>query len=335
MYFYVVVWLCLLGTEVSASPRCVEILDAGLLPVVKDHIGIHFFVTVINRGPEATEVEVTMVQCCEEFPGSSTECSHIHLIPETRILDVGKTRNFTLIYPTLYPYNRRGECLLSVHYMTSCNRSKEARQHIAFDTTLSDDNVKCHVLRGFPGYVMEQPLCKSYDEDALDSCKMVDCHKKYFGLRSYFNRGTRVCEPVPACLPSKRRGMPDTVYDVTVNRCADMTGCLSEDDLQHLSHADLEPECVPSYSSRMAFLNCHYGRLSNDSGDCICESGYARAPMPEEPGNPRTQVFHSCNVDNSCWSWDRFMMLPDRAVLLVALFLAIIIAILALCLVRE
>ncbi|XP_046677144.1 uncharacterized protein LOC124365224 isoform X2 [Homalodisca vitripennis] len=227
MYFYVVVWLCLLGTEVSASPRCVEILDAGLLPVVKDHIGIHFFVTVINRGPEATEVEVTMVQCCEEFPGSSTECSHIHLIPETRILDVGKTRNFTLIYPTLYPYNRRGECLLSVHYMTSCNRSKEARQHIAFDTTLSDDNVKCHVLRGFPGYVMEQPLCKSYDEDALDSCKMVDCHKKYFGLRSYFNRGTRVCEPVPACLPSKRRGMPDTVYDVTVNRCADMTGCLS------------------------------------------------------------------------------------------------------------
>uniref|UniRef100_A0A1B6L9D6 Uncharacterized protein n=1 Tax=Graphocephala atropunctata TaxID=36148 RepID=A0A1B6L9D6_9HEMI len=227
MSITVVVILSILAAQSTATPRCVEILDSGLLPTVKDHIGIHFFVTVMNRGPEATEVEVNMVQCCEELPGGITECSHIHLVPETRVMDSGKTRNFTLIYPTLYPYNRRGECLLSVHYMSSCNRTKESRQHIAFDTTLSEDNVKCHMLRGFPGYAVEGPPCKSHDEDALDSCKMVDCHKKYFGLKSYFNRGSRVCEPVPACLSSKRRGMPDSVYDVTTNQCSDMTSCLS------------------------------------------------------------------------------------------------------------
>lgn len=63
------------------------------------------------------------------------------------------------------------------------------------------------MLRGFPTAIIDSPACRSYDEDSLDHCRMVDCHKKYFGLKSFFNRGSLVCEPVPACVPTKHRGM--------------------------------------------------------------------------------------------------------------------------------
>lgn len=89
---------------------------------------------------------------------------------------------------------------------------------------------------------------------------------------------------------SRRRGMPDTVYDVTINQCRNLAAGLGADDLQHLSHADLEPECSPGDSAKMPFVNCHHGRLSNVTGDCECDRGYRHATMPEEPGNPRTQV---------------------------------------------
>ncbi|XP_054284422.1 uncharacterized protein LOC129001221 [Macrosteles quadrilineatus] len=276
-----------------------------------------------------------MVQCCEDFPGGQTDCTNIHLIPETRIVEPNVDQNFTLIHPTLYPYNRRGECLLGVHYMSSCNRSKEALQHIAFDTALSEQNVKCSMVRGFPGYIVERPPCNSYDEDALNNCKMVDCHMKYFGLRSFFNKASRVCEPVPACLPSKRRGMPDVVYDVASNQCTDMNSCLDEEDLQHLAHADLEPDCFPYSNSRMAYLDCHRGALSNVSGECECEPEFQSAEMPDEPGNPRTQIFHSCNIDTSCWALSRLLSPPDTQMMVIAFILALVVAIMSLVIVHP
>lgn len=84
--------------------------------------------------------------------------------------------------------------------------------------------------------------------------------------------------------------MPDVVYDVQTNQCRDLTGCLGDEDLQHLSHADLEPECSAGVTGKMPFVNCHDGELSNVTGDCVCPKGMTAAFMPEEPGNPRTQV---------------------------------------------
>lgn len=90
--------------------------------------------------------------------------------------------------------------------------------------------------------------------------------------------------------------MPDTVYDVTTNQCRNLAAGLGANDLQHLSHADLEPECSPGDSAKMPFVNCHHGRLSNVTGDCECDRGYRHVTIPEEPGNPRTQVCIQYNV---------------------------------------
>lgn len=122
--------------------HCVEVVDAGVLPVIRGHIGIRFFVTVTNRGPDTTDIEVKKDQCCEDFPDGQSDCGHLYLITETSTMPPNTTRNFTLIHPTLYPYNRKGECLVVVTFTTSCNRSKEIRQHIAFDTSLNEDNVR-------------------------------------------------------------------------------------------------------------------------------------------------------------------------------------------------
>lgn len=54
-------WLGLVVVTVDAAPHCVEILDAGVLPLIKGHIGVHFYVSVNNRGPDPTEVQVTSI----------------------------------------------------------------------------------------------------------------------------------------------------------------------------------------------------------------------------------------------------------------------------------
>lgn len=123
-------------------------------------------------------------------------------------------------------------------------------------------------MRGFPSSAVESPPCHSFDEDALDECKMVDCHVKYFGIRSFFNKGARTCEPVPPCLPTRRRGPPDIIYDVYTNTCRNLSCSLGSEDLQHLSHTDLEPECTSHVSNVAAFINCHHGELVNGSGEC-------------------------------------------------------------------
>lgn len=132
----------LLVEVVRGTSRCVEIVDAGVEPVIRGHIGIQFFVTVTNKGSDPIDLDVKTVQCCEDFPDGLSDCNHIHLIPESRTMSTNSTVNFTLVHPTLYPYNRKGECLLGIRYSTSCNRSKEARQHIAFDTSLTEENVR-------------------------------------------------------------------------------------------------------------------------------------------------------------------------------------------------
>lgn len=57
----------------------------------------------------------------------------------------------------------------------------------------------------------EMVICPSPDLDPFDSCRPVDCHKKYSGNKNYFSHSKMICLPNPTCFADPTKEMPDVV----------------------------------------------------------------------------------------------------------------------------
>ncbi|CAG5101272.1 Protein of unknown function [Cotesia congregata] len=71
-----------------------------------------------NRANRPVVVRSQMINCCEIITPEDVDCEHIRLIGDhVGILPPGKS-NVTLVWPTLYLHDRRGECEIGITYNT-------------------------------------------------------------------------------------------------------------------------------------------------------------------------------------------------------------------------
>ncbi|CAD6221316.1 GSCOCG00005144001-RA-CDS [Cotesia congregata] len=181
-----------------SAARDIEITDSGIYPIKRLDTGMTFYVQLNNRANRPVVVRSQMINCCEIITPEDVDCEHIRLIGDhVGILPPGKS-NVTLVWPTLYLHDRRGECEIGITYNTD-GSSNLLRQKISFDTYVSNQSVP-DILKGYYE-ANEVKRCSSVDEDSLDSCQPVKCLIKYSGKRNFFNKSLRRCQPVVVWVP--------------------------------------------------------------------------------------------------------------------------------------
>ncbi|XP_073994480.1 uncharacterized protein isoform X2 [Rhodnius prolixus] len=191
---------------IQATRKDIVIKSAGLLPIEPLDVGFSIYVTILNIGGSPVHVVSKMIECCEALSDDETDCSFMHLMGGNMgFVPSNSTRNVTLVFPNMYPYNRRGDCLIAVWYRNKFNLTAEVRASVAFDTyrrQTIDSAKERHLL---------SRTCISPDLDPLDNCRPVDCHQKYNGEKPYFSRIRNKCIASPACYADPNKNMPDVL----------------------------------------------------------------------------------------------------------------------------
>ncbi|XP_057324335.1 uncharacterized protein LOC130666998 isoform X2 [Microplitis mediator] len=150
-------------------------------------------VELTNGAGRPVTVQSKMINCCEIITPEDVDCEHIRLIEDHVGILPGETANVTLIWPTPYLHDRRGECEIGITYNSTDGTTNLLREKIPFDTYVSNHSVP-DILRGYYE-TSEVKRCASVDEDSLESCQPVNCFVKYGGKRNFYNQKLRKCEP--------------------------------------------------------------------------------------------------------------------------------------------
>lgn len=295
-----VIILLLLHKSVTTADdelKNITVIDKGILPVSKKDIGLSFFIDVENQSEEEVSLSTKMLLCCEFITEDDNDCSHMHLVGgQMGSLAPHQMRKITLIYVTLYPYNRKGRCGVAVYGKAVHSKGSLAvKTEILFDTLVTNDVVP-DALQGFydPATIT---LCDSPDLDPLDHCKPVNCHWKYGGTRSFYNNIHRRCERVPLCATNLDRELPDIVYVPNINRCKDLSVPIHEEDVKHLTRNEWEYTRFTAPDLPMITnIECHHGKLNPGTGFCDCDQGWSSAYPAGEDFTPSTLVYHMCTT---------------------------------------
>ncbi|KAL1462673.1 hypothetical protein WDU94_014490 [Cyamophila willieti] len=284
----------------NEDKKTIAVIDKGILPVSKKDIGLSFYVNVENQYGEEVSLSTKMLVCCELITEDDNDCNHMHLVGgQMGTLAPGQRRKITLIYVTLYPYNRKGRCGIAIYYKGSRNKMGIAvKTEILFDTLITND-VAPEALRGFydPATVT---LCDSPDQDPLNHCKPVNCHWKYGGTRSFYNEVHKRCEKVPICTTNLENELPDIVYVPNINQCKDLSVPINEEDVKHLTRMECDNTRFTAPDQPMITnIECHHGHVNLGTGFCECDPGWTSSPPGGEDFTPSTLPYHMCTLRSS------------------------------------
>nr|XP_014272619.1 uncharacterized protein LOC106678557 [Halyomorpha halys] len=222
-----------------------------MMPVKDAELGFSLFVTVHNVGLGAIQIMTRPVQCCEVITPSLSDCKSIKLMGGFMgTIRPGQYINASWTYPTLYEYNRRGECVLDLWWKDHYNRTDTKRFTIPFDT---------YVMHAVPWYMKDDykkadkllnKRCDSPDLDVLENCLPVDCHMKYDGTKNYFNWKDLLCVPSPTCYANPHRDLPDVAYSPNCNQCIDLETPIGEDDMGFLVRPTVNMDIFETMNQR-------------------------------------------------------------------------------------
>uniref|UniRef100_A0A1B6CXK8 Uncharacterized protein n=1 Tax=Clastoptera arizonana TaxID=38151 RepID=A0A1B6CXK8_9HEMI len=222
------IFVIILQLWILSNSQSINVKYSGILPLKAQDMAMVFYVTAENEDTSATaaSVRLEMIKCCEKLPNDDLGCDTIELLPFSGPMTSATLSNYTLIYPTVYPYQRSGVCTVDVSLKQGGGGKVCLKTKIHFDTIFSKRK-NSEILKDYfcANKVMK---CRSRDLDPLDHCKPVDCYKKYSGRKSYFDKTTATCKAIPKCLP--KTGSIVT-YDVSENACKVTSPSISEDDL--------------------------------------------------------------------------------------------------------
>ncbi|XP_015122731.1 uncharacterized protein LOC107045110 [Diachasma alloeum] len=277
----------LISSEVNAS---MSIANSGVRSIGRLDAGMIFFVELVNEGKQEIAVSSRMIGCCEIVTIEDIECEHIQLIGEVVTVESQGIKNVTLIWPTLYLHDRRGECAVSIS-VESGHDVEETRRKIRFNTMVTGSNP--NVLEEYYDAV-DVRQCSSPDQDTLDACHPVNCQIKYNGQRNYFDRQLQRCQSVPVCLADPNKELPDVVYDAINNTCRNMENLVTQEEIQSLSGGAAEVAWRSESKPKIRNILCHHGHNDKQTGLCICDEGWTSQPL----GNlePINEYIHMCNV---------------------------------------
>ncbi|XP_018803298.1 PREDICTED: uncharacterized protein LOC108977830 isoform X1 [Bactrocera latifrons] len=145
----------------------------------------------------------------------------------------GAAEVVSLIWPTISLYNRVGKCPIVVTSKNARGVEEHHKHAIHFDTRFTTLDPDCHTLRKRPDY----KDCKNWDKEYLNNCTPVNCQERYFGQRSFYNKTTEHCDPVPRC------DKPNMHYDYYNNECLIPEKFFTEEDKKKILSGDFINEC--------------------------------------------------------------------------------------------
>lgn len=76
--------------------------------------------------------------------------------------------------------------------------------------------------------------CKNWDKNYLRNCTPLNCEERYFGKRSFYNRTSGECEPVPSCFGES------VIYDFYANECMDMNNFITDEEIEQLKQGKFD-----------------------------------------------------------------------------------------------
>ncbi|GJQ68331.1 hypothetical protein Trydic_g16925 [Trypoxylus dichotomus] len=287
--FFVIICIILVKSKIIIE-------DANIAAVSHDDIGMIFYVALHNTDNCGYRIYTRMIRCIEEIETNDRECEMMHLLGG----DMGEIRpqcykNITLLYPNMYLHNRKGYCIIAIKFVSEDNQVLEKKTNISFNTYIGRG--KGHFSGGNDRNVAYSQ-CESVDLDPFHNCVPVDCHMKYLGTRSFFNRKWKRCQKVPVCVYDIEKDLPDVGYTPITNKCIDLERCIKKSDLQPLENKYAELADDSSYSLMLTAINCHFGKINNETGFCDCEPGWTSANFDKEP---TLFSIHMCNIELSSW----------------------------------
>ncbi|KAI8433247.1 hypothetical protein MSG28_015323 [Choristoneura fumiferana] len=167
------------------------------------------------------KIECSPDRCCLQIEGEEN-CDVLDIMGGCyETVPAGSTRTVRLAAPLMYPFQRRGYCIVYLDTRPEERGVIRYTVRIDFDTTA--------LASGLPD---DSKPCDTIDQDPLNNCKPVDCDIRYNGHKPHFHPRLRRCVEAPPCLPTNLKS-PDVLYDENSNRCLKNTS-LSDDDLSYI-----------------------------------------------------------------------------------------------------
>ncbi|KAJ8727831.1 hypothetical protein PYW08_016216 [Mythimna loreyi] len=208
----------------------ITVLDQGIIPLVRESIGIQFFIDIENRHRLGTcKITSRPKMCCladEDYKDCSLDTIHGDIV---EFIEPKHRRTLIHVYPTLYHYDQVGYCDFVIDF--KCSHTRRSRQlaiNIPFDTQLQNKK-KAPCLKEYAK--VKGSDCVSLDEDTLHECEPVNCDLKYSGRRPYYDGTRDKCVNAPVCETDIVKQLPDIVYVPVSNICRDLDNPISLGDI--------------------------------------------------------------------------------------------------------
>ncbi|XP_030240815.1 uncharacterized protein LOC115562825 [Drosophila navojoa] len=232
-------------------------------------IGLIFDLTISNRKKNKSELLHLTVNsngdCTLNLTNGQTLQAGTIFGGDFGSIEPGSSITVSLVWPTVSLYNRVGSCPIVISTANHQNEVFKTNQTLYFDTRFETLDPGNHSLRRRKDFID----CKNWDKDYLRNCTPLNCEERYFGKRSFYNRTTEQCEPVPPCFGEGK------IYDFYANECMDMNNFITDEEIEQLKQ----------------------GKFDNNILDL---QPYNTMSTPSEPNikhtsHPRRQALKECN----------------------------------------
>lgn len=210
----------------------ITIIDKGVKPLIKNSVGIQFYVDVENQKESACKVLSKTKTCildkikrdCDIFETSSAQLYTVK---------PSENMTFVSVLPTLFQHDLIGYIDCTLEYQ--CDRTRNITKfREPFNTKVYDRAEPSYLLKD---YVNNENIkeCSEVDENSLNDCNPADCDQKYLGKRSFYSNIFKKCLPVTTCGGDPNKDLPEAALLVVSNTCRDLESPLTLQDIYAIS----------------------------------------------------------------------------------------------------
>lgn len=217
MYTYLIIFVSVTHEVLPI----ITVLDTGIIPLVRESIGLQFFIDIENNHNLDTCIVTSRPKMCCLVDEENNDCSLDSIHGDiVELIKPNHRETLIHVYPTLYHYDQIGYCDFIIDFKCShTRRSRQLAVNIPFDTLL-ENKKKDKRLKAYAS--LESSNCDSLDEDSLRECEPVNCDLKYSGRRPYYESSRDKCMRAPVCETDMIKHLPDIVYVPASNVCRDL-----------------------------------------------------------------------------------------------------------------
>lgn len=207
----------------------VIVLDKGLMPLVKNSVGMQFYVDLENNDEECKLL--SKFGTCLVDENNRKDCNVFDINKSSSfIMRAHSRKTITYVVPSLYQHDLVGYSDVTLDY--SCNNIRNRTEfRIPFNTQASStETTSKYLLRDYIAGVNARK-CSFIDQDPLKECIPVDCDIKYLGKRFFYDTHEQKCLPETVCIGDPDKELPEVALLTASNTCRNLDQPLTSQDL--------------------------------------------------------------------------------------------------------